>query len=333
MQLRTYPIKDFATQHGVTLDLTLVYTISGAMNAAKSNCILIVTSYSATHVDAQDLIVESDNLSLQDYCVITINMLSNSESSSPSNTPAPFNGANFPAMTVHDNVRCQHQLITQELGIQRLRLVMGFSMGGLQTFEWGAQHSDMVDAILPICGAAKISEHNWMFLEGAKSALQADQKFAAGHYSETPEAGMNAFATVYSGWVFSQAFFREQLYKTIGLDNLDDVVGFMKAYFFRREANDLLGMLHTWQLANIANNDQFNGDFPAALAAISAKAIVLPSRSDLYFRIADSEYEVSQMPNAQLRVIESKMGHIAGGGMDPIGKEAIDRAINDLLKV
>ena len=69
----------------------------------------------------------------------------------------------------------------REHGDKRLRLVMGFSMGGLQTFEWGAQHSDMVDAILPICGAAKISEHNWMFLEGPKSALQADQKFAAGH--------------------------------------------------------------------------------------------------------------------------------------------------------
>ncbi len=332
MERSEYPIGNFTTQGGDTLDLSLVYAVHGKLNAAKDNCILVLTSYAATHEDAEDLFASSDVLDLSDYCIVVINMLSNSESSSPSNTPQPFDGPRFPLMTVHDNVRAQHQLLTRGLAIDRLRLVMGFSMGALQTFEWGAQHSDMVDAILPVCGAARISRHNWLFVEGAKSALLADQNFNGGDYAATPEVGMEAFAKVYAGWVFSQDFFREELYRQLGMDSVADVIEFMKGYFGRREANDLLGMLATWQAANIAGNDRFAGDFDAALQAISARAIVMPGGTDLYFRVADSEYEVSRMPNAELRVIESKLGHVAGSGLDPIGKAAIDQAIVDLLE-
>ena len=331
MELKEFQIEKFTTQGRATLDINLVYAVHGKLNEDRDNCILIPTSYSATHEDAEDLFPSSDVLDLADYCVVVINMLSNSESSSPSNSPAPFDGPRFPLITVHDNVRAQHQLLTEELSVSRLRLVMGFSMGALQTFEWGAQHSGMVDAILPICGAARISPHNWLFLEGAKAAMQADPDFNGGDYAITPETGMEAFAKVYCGWVFSQDFFREELYKNMGMDSVADVIEFMKGYFYRRQANDLLGMLATWQAANIANNDGFRGDFDAALQAITARAIVMPGSTDLYFRVADSEYEVSKMPNAELRVIESKLGHVAGSGMDPIGKAAIENAIVDLL--
>ena len=331
MELKEFYIENFATQGGATLDLSLVYAMYGELNADKDNCILVPTSYSATHEDAEDLFASSDLLDLSNYCVVVINMLSNSESSSPSNSPAPLDGPRFPLMTVHDNVRAQHQLLTKGLSIGHLRLVMGFSMGAMQTFEWGAQHSDMVDAILPVCGAAKTSSHNQVFLEGAKAAMQADQNFNGGDYDTAPEIGMEAFAKVYCGWVFSQDFFREELHKNMGMDSVADVIEFMKGYFGRREANDLLGMLATWQAADIANNDVFRGDFDAALQAITARAIVMPGGTDLYFRVADSEYEVGRMPNAELRVIDSKLGHVAGSGLDPIGKAAMDQAIVDLL--
>lgn len=331
MNQHNFQIPGYETQHGTQLDIELIYAMYGELNRARDNCILVTTSYSATHEDAEALFANSDLLDLSDFCVVVVNMLSNSSSSSPSNTPPPHDGPRFPLMTVHDNVKCQHRLVTEHLGVRELRLVMGYSMGGLQTFEWGAQQSDMVGAILPICGAARVSPHNWLFLEGAKAALMADNAFSAGDYAATPEAGMDAFARVYAGWAFSQEFFRERLHRQMGLEKIEDVIGFLKAYFSRREANDLLGMLATWQAADISNNGTFNGDFDAALAAIDAKAIVLPGRTDLYFRVADSEHEVAHMPNAELRVIESYMGHVAGSGTDPAGKAAIDQAIVDLL--
>ena len=57
----------------------------------------------------------------------------------------------------------------------------------------------------------------------------------------------------------------------------------------------------------------------------------MPSNSDLYFTVADSVNEVGTMPNAELRPIDSILGHVAGSGMDPIGKQVIDQAILELL--
>ena len=108
MKINNYQIEDFQTQNQQVLDINLVYATYGELNKNKDNAILVVTSYSATHEDAEDLFAKSDLLDLSDHCVIVINMLSNSTSSSPSNTPAPFDGPRFPLMTVNDNVRAQH---------------------------------------------------------------------------------------------------------------------------------------------------------------------------------------------------------------------------------
>jgi len=118
----------------------------------------------------------------------------------------------------------------------------------------------------------------------------------------------------------------------MGMNTVDDVANFATDYFMRRDANDLLGMLWTWQHADISHNRQYNDDFALALASIKAKTILMPSSTDLYFTVADSELEVQLLPNAELRPIVSPMGHVAGSGMDPVGKAAIDKAVMELLK-
>ncbi len=331
MDYETYDIPSFRTQGGVTLDLQLAYKCFGTLAPAQDNVILVLTSYSAQHTDAEALFASSETLDLSRYFIVVINMLGNGLSTSPSNVPAPLGRGAFPSVSVHDNVTCQHRLITQHLGISRLRLVMGFSMGALQVFEWGCQQADMVDAILPICGAARTSLHNYLFVDGAKAALTADQNFRQGFYDAQPVVGLLAFGRVYAGWVFSQAFFRERAYEGMGLASVEDVVRMMQSYFMRRDANDLLAMAWTWQHADISRNARFEGNFEAALRAITPRAIVMPGETDLYFTVADSRIEVMHMPNAELRVIPSILGHIAGSGMDPVGKAAIDTAINDLL--
>ena len=331
MEFEIFELPSFQTQQGAELDLRLAFKAHGRLAPDGNNAILVLTSYAAQHDEAEGLFAASEVLDLSDYYVVVINMFSNGLSSSPSNTPAPFDGPRFPGMTIHDNVVCQHKLITEHLGINRLRLVMGWSMGGLQTYEWGSQYPEMIDALLPICGAAKVSPHNSLFLDGAKAALQADQQFADGSYVAQPTAGLLAFGRVYAGWVFSQTFFREETYREMGMSSVEEVVEFVQTYFMRRDANDLLGMLCTWQHADISQNDRFGGDFRAALAAISCRMIVMPGETDLYFTVADSELEVEQLPNAELRPIRSTFGHVAGSGMDPTGKAAIDRAIVDLL--
>lgn len=330
MAYRTFQTGVFTTQGGASLDLELVYQCYGQLTKSRDNAIVVLTSYAAQHDEAEALFAASDILDLSAYCVIVINMFCNGLSSSPSNAPPPWHGSAFPNLTIHDNVTCQRRLL-DHLGVRRIRLVMGYSMGALQTYEWATQHADMVDAILPICGAAKVSPHNHLFLAGAKAALTADSNFDEGDYAEPPRKGLLAFGQVYAGWVFSQRFFREELHRQMGLETLEEVVEFIQTYFMRRDANDLLGMLWTWQYADISQNDLHSGNFVAALQSITAKAIVMPSSTDLYFRVADSEVEVKHMRDAELRPIVSAFGHVTGSGSYAAGKVMIDQAITELL--
>jgi homoserine O-acetyltransferase len=164
-----------------------------------------------------------------------------------------------------------------------------------------------------------------------RAALTADAAFAEGWYENPPVKGLRAFSRVYMGWAFSQDFFREQEYRKMGFASQEDSVRFLEGYFRKRDANDLLAMLWTWQHADISANDIYKGDLAAALKAITARAIVMPSETDLYFRVRDNELEVEQMPNAELRTIPSIWGHVAGMGINSPDNAFIDAALKELL--
>lgn len=321
-----------ALQCGLTLpQARLAYKTYGALNAAHDNVILMPTFYGAQHGENETAMAGWPSLDPKKYFIIVPNMFGNGLSSSPSNTPPPFDRAVFPNVTIYDNVVCQHRLLTERLGINKLKLVIGFSMGAQQAYQWAALYPDMVENIAAICGSARTSPHNFLFLEGVKAALTADAAFAEGWYQSPPVKGLRAFARVYMGWCFSQDFFREHEYQKMGLASLEDSIRFLEGYFRRHDANDLLAMLWTWQHADLSANSVFKGDFAAALKAIKARAVVMPGETDLYFRARDNELEVEQMANAKLLPIPSIWGHVAGLGVYPPDNEFIDQALRKLL--
>jgi homoserine O-acetyltransferase len=329
----SFPLGDLALQSGVTLpSATLVYKTYGTLNAARDNVVLLPTFYSSQHPDLEYMMASGRALDPAKYFVVVPNMFGNGVSSSPSNTPPPFVRAGFPQVTIYDNVMAQHRLLTERLGVTRLRLVTGFSMGAQQAFHWGALFPEMVDAIAPICGTARTSPHNFVFLEGARAALTADAAFKDGWYDAPPVKGIRAFGRVYAGWVYSQDFYREREHVTMGLETVEDVMRFSEDNYLRRDANDLLAMLWSWQHADISANPRFDGDLTAALRAITPRAIVMPGDTDLYFRVRDNELEVRHMPNAELRPIPSIWGHAAGRGRNPADNAFIDAALNELLE-
>ena len=327
-----FDLGDVVLQSGATLpNARLAYRTYGALNGARDNVVLIPTFYAGLHTDVELMMTAGRAIDPSRYFIVVPNMLGNGLSSSPSNTPPPHGRAAFPRVTLYDNIVCQHRLITEHLGVSRLRLVAGFSMGAQQAFQWGALHSDMVRAIAPICGSAKTSPHNFVFLEGVKAALTADAAFAGGWYDAPPVTGINAFGRVYAGWVYSQDFYREGEYRKLGLASIEDVLRASEVRYGQRDANDLLAMLWTWQHADISANPRFNGDLAAALGAITARAIVMPGSTDLYFRVRDNELEVAHMPNAELRPIPSIWGHAAGRGLNPPDNAFIDDSLRELL--
>jgi len=327
-----FELGQVALQCGLTLpNAKLAYKTYGTLNAARDNVVVMPTFVGGQHVENETQIAGWPTLDSKKYFIIVPNMFGNGFSSSPSNTPPPFDRAVFPNISVYDNVVCQHRLVTERLNIKQIRLVIGFSMGAQQAFQWAALYPDMVQAIAPICGSARTSPHNYLFLEGVKAALTADAAYAEGWYETPPVKGLRAFARVYMGWCFSQDFFREHEYRKMGLASLEDSIRFLEGYFRRRDANDLLAMLWTWQHADLSANDIYKGDFVAALKAIKARAIVMPGETDLYFRVRDNELAVEQMPNAELRPIPSIWGHVAGLGVYPPDNAFIDAALKELL--
>ena len=178
--------------------------------------------------------------------------------------------------------------------------------------------------------SAKTSRHNFVFLEGVKSAITADSAWAGGSYEKPPLTGLRAMGRVYAGWAVSQAFYREEVYLDLGYESLEDyLVNFWEARRTSADANDLLSMIWTWQNADISNNHLYNGDFSNALGSIKAKAIVMPCRTDLYFPPEDNETEVAQMPTAKFRPTQSIWGHLPGApGLNPPDPKFLATALN-----
>lgn len=330
---RRYALGDVLLQSGETLpDAELAYETCGALNTAKDNVVLLPTFYTGTHLRNHGFFGAGRAIDPNRHFIVSINLFGNGLSSSPSNAAARCAGAKFPSVTLHDNVRCQHRLLTEHLGVERIALVTGWSLAGCQAFHWAGQYPGMVDAILPFCASARTSPHNRVFLDGVKAALQADCAFNDGNYSGPPVTGLKAFARVYAGWAYSQTFYRDGLYRQLGFEAFEALLLDWENDHLRWDANDLLAKLWAWQHGDISDNDRYNGDFVAALQGIKAQTIIIACSDDLYFPPQDNALEVKNIAAGELRIYDSPWGHcVASPGNDPQFADFLDRAISDLL--
>lgn len=331
---RTYPLGDVRLQSGALLrNAELAYATYGTLNPAADNAVLLPTFYTGTHLRNETLFGPGRAIDPARHFVVSINLFGNGYSSSPSNAGPLQAGPRFPQVTLFDNVACQHRLLTEGLGVRKLALVLGWSMAAMQAYQWAVQHPDMVEAILPYCGAARCSALNYAFLDGPKAALQADAAWNDGNYRKPPEKGLRAFGRVYAAWAYSHDFFADGLYRQLGFATLEDFVRDWEDDHLKWDANDLLAKIWTWQHGDISDNEIYRGDFARALRSITARAIVLPCSTDMYFVPSDNEAEVAQMSRAELRVFRSPWGHCAASpGRLPEFQHALDEAAAELLR-
>ncbi len=318
----------------VLADAKLAYKTYGRLTAAGDNVVLLPTFYTGTHTRNEGFFGKGRAIDPDRHFIVCPDLMGNGLSSSPSNTPAPQDGPRFPLVHLWDNIASQHRLLTEELGVDRIALVAGWSMAGCQAYQWAAQYPDMVHAILPFCASAKTSPHNIVFLEGVKAALCADANWSNGDYSSQPVAGLKAFGRVYAGWAYSQAFFRESMFQQLGFETPEDLLADWETdHAMGWDANNLLAKLATWQAGDISAGPLYEGDFVAALKAITAKAILMPCTQDLYFPPEDNIIEAGHMPNASLRPYDSPWGHCAASPGNDAGFTAtLDQYIRELLQ-
>lgn len=318
---------------GTIRNCQLAVATFGTLNAAKDNAILIPTWYSGTSkIMEQVYIGPGRALDPDKYFIVVVNQIGNGLSTSPHNTPFPSGGANFPKVRIGDDVRAQHRLLTEKLGISSLALVVGGSMGAQQTYEWAVRYPDMVKRAAPIAGTARNTPHDFLFTETLVDAITSDPAFQDGHYRDAAEVhrGLMRHAKMWAVMGWSTEFFQQGRMAALGFSSLDDfVTNFMFGYFGPMDPNDLLCMAWKWQRGDVSRLT--DGDLAAALGRIKAKTCVMPISHDMFFPPADCEAEQKLVRDSELRVIRSIDGHLALFGADPDVGPQIDKHLRELL--
>ena len=331
----SYTIGDFELEEGGLLpDLQLAYSVSGTLNAARDNAILVPTWYSGTHEIMNSVYVGPEHaLDPRKYMVIVINQIGNGLSTSPHNVTGDHAMANFPKIRIGDDVRAQEQLLREVFGIDELALVVGGSMGAQQVWEWAVRYPEKVRRAAPIAGTAQNTPHDFLYTQNLIDAITHDPGWRGGDYASPKDVASGLrlhgrFAAVMS---WSTEWFKQEHWRRAGdFTTLEQFQReFTEAYHEPLDPNSLLTMAWKWQHADVARNT--NGDLAAALGRIQAKVFAMPISEDMFFPPRDVEHDLRMVPNGELRVIESVDGHMGLLATDPGYMPQVDAHLRDLL--
>lgn len=311
--IKFHELNDFTFYNGITLPrVKIAYQI---LNPDKSKIAIVHTCFrgrigtTLTHA----------NGALKDHKIIVLALFGNGESSSPSNTP------HFPEKIEYmDCVEAQHKFLTKELGIEKIDVMLGFSMGGQVTYHWIATYPSFVKNAVIVCSSAQTSRHNFQFLEGPRAALES---------AENSHRGMRAFGKAYSAWLTSAEWFDQELYTDMGFKSLhawDEAATITGYHDWTGE--DLLVMLGMWQRGDVSRCEPAGrGQVDRGLKTIESRVLLMPCETDQYFRPYVSEREARSLKAGNLQVVPSIWGHIAGGGANPKDVEWMKSKIDAFL--
>jgi len=326
-----FVIENFRTEGGATLpQARVIYGTYGHLNAAKDNAVLLPSHYMADIHGYEWLIGADKALDPSKLFLVATELFGSGHSSSPSNTPEPFHGPRFPVMTIRDNVEAVHRLLTEELKITHVRAIIGFSMGGQQAFQWAVSYPAFADRIVATASTAKNYPHGVVRLEGQIAALTADAAFKDGDYTAQPKKGMEAFGVVWTAWLFSQEWWRRELWREgakPGTTFESVLHDFRTDFIPGADANDLILQARTWEWHDVGKTPGFGGDVEKALRSIKVPLLYMPSETDLYFPLGDAKYEAEFIPGVSLVPIPSLWGHTAGAG----GSAADGKFLNEMI--
>ncbi|MFG2566250.1 alpha/beta fold hydrolase [Streptomyces sp. NPDC048567] len=324
----------YTLDSGDTLpDARLAYRTLGHLNAAKDNAVLVPHMYSGTSASMQMLIGEGRPLDPSRYFLILPDQFGSGLSSSPSNTPAPFDRGRFPVVTIADDVRAQHRLVTERFGIEVLHTVLGWSMGGQQTYEWAVRHPERVRRAAVFAANARTPVQNRLQLDAQCELLRSDPAFADGFYADSDDVGLGlsrhamAWAAASTGY----RFFRDEVWRRLGFAAVEEFTqGFMRGHFQPMDPNNLLCQAAKWRAADVSLCT--GGDLEAALGRITAEFFVFAFGDDLLFPPEDHERDAAMIDSARFRVIDGPLGHFTMFGLLPEDAAAVDEALAEVLK-
>ncbi|MDD6730502.1 MAG: alpha/beta fold hydrolase [Eggerthellaceae bacterium] len=274
--------------------ITLAYETQGTLNAEGDNCVLLPGYYTSTCASYRPWIGAEGPFDPRRWFIVSCALLGGGES-----TFAVEQGDERGAFaTIDDNVRAQRTLLAH-LGVRRVRLVAGWSMGGMQAFDWAARCPELVRACLPVCATATCHPVNDVFLRSIKGLIEDDE----GAIDDSAGA-KRRFGRVYATWAFNDEFFAREGWRAFGYESQGELLERWADDHAAMDAGALHRTLMTWLSCT---------EPPAAEshAASSPRLLALPSTTDRYFRVADARSDAARFGGCAKPLV-SDLGHIAG---------------------
>ncbi len=316
-----FALGDLPLRCGQTIPQAQIgYLQIGDLNADRSNLVLVPSSYGARPADLAWIagpVLDPDR-----WCIVIAGAFGNGVSSSPSHGGMGLAERGW-VVSHADNVAAQQRLLQERFRVSRLPLIYGWSMGAQQAYQWAISQPQWVERICCVCGTARTSPHNRLFLLSLRQALTADPHWTGSGFSGDPEQGLRTYALIYASRAASQPFFR-------GIsDPVEQHVEqqWLPAYR-RHDPRDLIAMLDTWLAHDVAPG----ADLSAALSAIRAATAVVACNRDLYFTVDDMAADAAAIPGAELHVLESLLGHRAGNPhSSPAEQQQLRQIVDQLL--
>ncbi len=331
-------------QSGVTLSpVILAYQTYGALNAERSNCVLVCHALTGDQYVAgthpvsgkrgwwDDLVGPGKVIDTSRFFVVCANVLGGCMGSTGPKEVDPATGQpwglHFPVITIRDMVQAQAKLI-DHLGVDKLFCVIGGSMGAMQVLEWANRHPERVFAAVPIAGSYRHSAQNIAFHEVGRQAIMADPEWAHGNYLEegrTPKRGlavarMAAHITYLSEVALHRKFGRrlqDREALTYGFDADFQVESYLRhqGYTFvdRFDANSYLYITRAMDYFDLAQEN--DGVLSQAFTGTPVRYCLISFSSDWLFPTEESRAIVRALnavaANVSFVEVESDKGHDA----------------------
>ncbi|OMH78653.1 Homoserine O-acetyltransferase [Zancudomyces culisetae] len=197
----TIIIPEFELECGETLySVPVAYSAFGELNEAKDNCIVVCHAFSGNSDVSEwwgPLLGSGKAFDTDKFFVICCNVLG-----APYGTASPLTldkrtgknyGPTFPLTSVRDDVRLHKRVIVDELGVKEIALVIGGSMGGMQTLEWAFTYKDIVKTFVPMATSGRHSAWGISWGEMQRQAIYGDQNYNNGYYTmdKKPDHGLS----------------------------------------------------------------------------------------------------------------------------------------------
>jgi homoserine O-acetyltransferase len=314
----------------VIKDFSISYATHGTLNAAKSNAILMVTAIGGNHHRLDYFIGPGKALDTNRYFIITTDAIGNGLTTSPSNSVAQP-GMSFPHFLIRDMVESQYRLVTRKFGISHLFAVVGASMGGMQTLQWGVSHPDMMDALVPIVPLGRTPAWTKAVLDLTRQEIMSDPAWDNGNYKRSPETGMRLWAGTMALITRTPELLKDTM------THSDDIKPWLHKTeddaWKKFDARNWVYQTWAYDAHDLGTTPGFNGDYYQALRSIRARTLVLAGVGDLLNPEPEALEAARYIQGAQFESIEPRWpsGHFSAAGLTQPEVDFQNREIGGFL--